>query len=156
MRSKKVEEWRRERNGEKRADPRRDWGGQGSGEENDPLRTEVLAQLGHEWAARLALPLVLPIPTARQKEAQRRRKLGKGYGRFPVRHCPILQAPFGALREGLKSRQGSGRVFPAMARLTGGLELVRIQDSPPWTFLKVGPASVIELGEGRGRIIYGP
>lgn len=58
--------------------------GGGGGEENDPPRTEVLAQLGHEWAARLALPLVLPVPTARQKEAWRRGKLGKGDGRLPV------------------------------------------------------------------------
>lgn len=77
--------------------------GRAEGEENDPdpRRTEVLAQLGHEWAARLALPLVLPTPTARQKEAQRRGKLGKGDGRLPVQHCLILQAPSGALREGL-------------------------------------------------------
>lgn len=66
-----------------------------------PPRTEVLAQLGLEWAARLAPPLVVPIPAARQKEAQRRGKLGKGDGRLPVQPCPTLQAPSGALREGL-------------------------------------------------------
>lgn len=120
MRSTKVGEWRRERNGEKRADPRRRWGAGagvvGGGEENDPLRTEVLAQLGHEWAARLALPLVLPIPTARQKEAQRRGEAGQRGWKTSRPALPNSAGPFWGIQGGAVIQARLREVVPCYGK----------------------------------------
>lgn len=88
-----------------------------------------------------APPLVLPMPACLAEGGPEEREAGQRGWTTSSPALPNFHTPQGALREGLGPRQGLGRLSPGLAKPIGSHEPARMQDDPPWTFLKVGSAS---------------